>query len=288
MAMNMNFAIRRIGEGGYPFSDDEAHPHRHRDFELAYFVQGNGRLCVQPTEHPISARTVVCIPPQRLHCLRPGEDARGYLLSFSSQFVHNAGDGGDLLVCSNMLDAFTVHLRVLQLNAAFSSELEDILAMLCREYESCLPRRTEVLSGLLKIFLVCLARLPGFAEVERPRNRKAVLTGDFFSLLEKEYMSKRMVADYAENLSVTPSYLNEAVKSVSGYPASHHIQQRVILEAKRLVTYSDVPMKEIAFRLGFVDISHFSKFFKNFAGVNFRAFRKNGNEDHSGTISAFF
>jgi AraC-like DNA-binding protein len=87
-------------------------------------------------------------------------------------------------------------------------------------------------------------------------------------------MQHKMVAEYAEELSVSPNHLNEIVKKVSGFPASHHIRQRVLLEAKRLAAYSGASMKEIAYSLGFEDIAHFSKFFKNLSGSNFTSYKK--------------
>ena len=85
-----------------------------------------------------------------------------------------------------------------------------------------------------------------------------------------------MVAEYAQKLLVTPNYLNGIIKKNTGYSAGHHIRQRVVLEAKRMSRYSDAAMKEIAYNLGFADISHFSKFFKTEAGTNFSDFKKEG------------
>jgi AraC family transcriptional activator of pobA len=78
-------------------------------------------------------------------------------------------------------------------------------------------------------------------------------------------------------ISVTPNYLTEVVKKVTGNSASYHIQQRMVQEAKRLAMYSDANMKDIAYTLGFDDLSHFSKFFKNAAGMNFTEFKKKTN-----------
>lgn len=100
------------------------------------------------------------------------------------------------------------------------------------------------------------------------------LVQQFMSLLEKHYKTEKMVAGYASLLSVTPNYLNEIIKKTTGYSAGHHIRQRVVLEAKRQATYSDHCMKQIGYYLGFDDTAHFSKFFKNAAGINFTDFKK--------------
>ena len=92
--------------------------------------------------------------------------------------------------------------------------------------------------------------------------------------LEKKFKEKKMVADYAAELFITPNYLNGIIKKMTGFSAGYHIRQRVVLEAKRLGRYSDAGMKEIAYSLGFEDSSHFSKFFKAVAGMNFSDFKK--------------
>jgi AraC-like DNA-binding protein len=92
--------------------------------------------------------------------------------------------------------------------------------------------------------------------------------------VEQKFITHKKVTEYADHLAVTPNYLNEIVKRASGFPASHHIQQRIVLEAKRHATYSDSSMKEIAYHLGFDDIAHFSKFFKNVVGQSFTDFKK--------------
>jgi YesN/AraC family two-component response regulator len=93
-------------------------------------------------------------------------------------------------------------------------------------------------------------------------------------LVSRTSRTKKMVADYASELMVTPNYLNQIVKRVSGFPASHHIQQYLIIEAKRQATQSCRSMKEIAYDLGFDDLAHFSKFFKSKSGTNFTNFKK--------------
>lgn len=79
--------------------------------------------------------------------------------------------------------------------------------------------------------------------------------------------------DYAENLNITTPYLNECVKSATGHPVSHHIQHRVILEAKRLLYHSNKSIKEIAGELGYDDNSYFTRLFVKITGMTPLAFR---------------
>jgi AraC family transcriptional activator of pobA len=98
-------------------------------------------------------------------------------------------------------------------------------------------------------------------------------------MTEMNFATRRAVADYASALCLSPNYLNETVKTVLGAPTSYHIQQRIMLEAKRLAVYSNYTMKQVAYHLGFDDLAHFSKFFKNASGECFSEFRRKSLSD---------
>jgi AraC family transcriptional activator of pobA len=68
--------------------------------------------------------------------------------------------------------------------------------------------------------------------------------------------------------------LNRTLKKTTGYTASHHIQQQIILEAKRQAMYLSTSMKQTAYYLGFDNLAHFSKYFKQNCGMNFTDFKK--------------
>jgi AraC family transcriptional regulator, transcriptional activator of pobA len=134
--------------------------------------------------------------------------------------------------------------------------------------------QVELLNIWLRLFMVYLKRNIEPGNSANLQSRDMELANRFLALLSQYFTTKKMVADYANELNVTPNYLNQIVKRVSGFSASHHIQQFLILEAKRLARASTRSMKQIAYDLGFDDISHFSKFFKNKSGLNFTTFKK--------------
>jgi YesN/AraC family two-component response regulator len=153
-------------------------------------------------------------------------------------------------------------------------EVETILGCLQREFRNNGLQRQDILSGWLRIFLCYLKgslKKPG-PTVDQGKNKE--LVNQFYASLERDFLKKKMVADYANELFISPNYLNEIVKRISGFTASHHIQQRIVLEAKRFAIYSSASMKEIAYFLGFEDIAYFSKYFKTFSGTNFRDFKR--------------
>jgi len=88
----------------------------------------------------------------------------------------------------------------------------------------------------------------------------------FRKLVGQHYLEWQQVADYARLLYVTPNHLNRTVKEVTGRTASAHIAEMILLEAKSLLQYTDLPVAEIAWRLQFSEPSSFHRFFKKGTG----------------------
>ncbi|MFD2037515.1 helix-turn-helix domain-containing protein [Belliella marina] len=109
-------------------------------------------------------------------------------------------------------------------------------------------------------------------------SRHEIVTKAFKKLLERNFVTAKRPVEYARQLNISSPYLNECVKNTTGYPVSHHIQQRVILEAKRLLYHSDISVKEIATELGYDDYPYFSRLFTKVSGMSALSFR-NKNHD---------
>ncbi|WP_460473244.1 helix-turn-helix domain-containing protein [Emticicia fontis] len=103
--------------------------------------------------------------------------------------------------------------------------------------------------------------------------RFEIVTKAFRQLLERNYSQLKRPADYAQQLNISTPYLNECIKETTGHSVSYHIQQRIILEAKRLLYHSDKSVKEIAADLGFDDYPYFSRLFTKATGMSALAFR---------------
>jgi len=101
-----------------------------------------------------------------------------------------------------------------------------------------------------------------------PANQRLKMIFDrFISLVTDYHMSERNMAFYADKLCLTPKYLSKLVKQASGRSAPEWIDSFVILEAKNMLKYSDITIKEIVFRLHFPNQSVFYKFFKSHTGM---------------------
>jgi len=99
------------------------------------------------------------------------------------------------------------------------------------------------------------------------------LLRSFRNLLNKRYTTEHQVSGYADEIAVTADYLNKIVKNLTGVSAKEHIQNKLVLEAKRSLIFTDISNKELAFSLGFEEAAHFNNFFKKMTGMSPGEFR---------------
>ncbi|MBY0413903.1 MAG: AraC family transcriptional regulator, partial [Bdellovibrionales bacterium] len=97
---------------------------------------------------------------------------------------------------------------------------------------------------------------------------------DFNELVEKNYKREHSAEFYAKTLKLTTKGLTAKVKRIIGKNVRELIQERCILEGKRLLAYSDLSVSEIALELGFEDPNYFTRFFKSKAKINPGKFRQ--------------
>jgi len=248
-------------------------PIRKNNFEIIWVIKGKGIHYVDMQESGIEDNNIFFIKPGQVHQLQLTDKPEGYILSFSEAFLSMENQESNSTYHTSLFKMFASADAITVDTVAFS-DMKNIAEKMVKEFEDINLFRTEILRRYLKIWLIYITRqVEGSVEFVRP-TRNIEIVQQFMDLLEKNYKSQKMVADYAGRLSVTPNYLNEIIKKTTGFSAGHHIRQRIVLEAKRQATYSGRCMKEIAYFLGFCDMAHFSKLFKNTTGMNFSDFKK--------------
>lgn len=235
-------------------------------YEILWVKHGTGLLEVNLQEFMIDDQTVYCLRPGQVRKLKTIGKMEGYYISLSADFLYLA----ETTLSFSLLSEQSQPLQI-QIDEETQNEVEEILIKMRKEFVNYFSFRLEILKGLFKIFLLYTSRKFPYTITF---TKDADLLRRFMQLLREHFITKKMVIDYADELNITPSYLNQVVKKISGYTASYHIQQCLVTEAKKQAIYSNRSMKEIAYALGFNDMAHFSKFFKNNSGINFTNFKK--------------
>jgi len=248
-------------------------PKRSESFEILWIRKGGGTYLIDLEKHKITDDSVYCIDVGQLHYLKASKNMEGYQISFSPQFLYLSEDNSWPLFERKGYSQSGM-ARIIQADEDLKREMEMIMSKMVKEFFSFALFRSEILKGWLKILMIYLTRKLGIERPENPVDRNSELVRRFMATLESNLTKRKSVGDYARDLGVSANYLNEIVKKVTGSQAYYHIQQRKVLEAKRQVICNGMSMKEVAYYLGFEDLSHFSRFFKVKTGSNFTEFKK--------------
>jgi AraC-like DNA-binding protein len=241
---------------------------------LIWIVAGNGYYRLNLQKEAVNTNQLLLIKPGQLHDIKFSGGLQGYVISFTDSFPDIA-DYSREPVYSPIYQMFS-QTHVVTISSELADDMSDITEIMMKEYSGHNLYRAEILKRYFKIFLIYLSRQLESLEQAPKQSRNTTILQNFMALLDKNFREYKMVADYADRLSVTPNYLNEVVKKLTGQPAGYHIRQRVVTEAKRQAIHPDNCMKKIAYDLGFYDMAHFSKFFKNATGISFSDFKKRG------------
>lgn len=267
------FGIFSLADIRHDRMEEHLRRHRQTHFEIIWIQDGTGFHMVDDLRCPLSPGSAYCAIPGQEHELIMTADTSGYLLSFEDGFLQHGADEYDTLHSVSMKRLMRQYFEM-KIDESTGEDMVDMLFLMLKETRKYGLQRKEILGRYLKIFMILFRRQLEAASPLLQQKTKDTLANAFFSLLENHFREEKSVTHYANKLFVTPNYLNQIIKTTTGYPTKYHIQQRLLHEAKRVVHYRSASLKEIAYDLGFADSSHFSKFFKNASGESFSVFKK--------------
>ena len=135
--------------------------------------------------------------------------------------------------------------------------------------------QAEMLRSLLKRIIIKSTRMAKrqVKQYQQLSDERTDLIRQFSLLVEAHFKAHHDVAFYAGALHKSPKTLSNAFALLKEQRPSVIIRNRIILEAKRYLQYTDLSAKEIAYELGFESPAHFSRFFKAYSGINVSEFR---------------
>lgn len=242
--------------------------HRDNYCVFGFIESGRCRVNVDFNEMELRGGELFCVMPRQVHFAADAGDARASLLLVDEALI--APSVGRLLAEYALMPA--------PLRAAEGQcrELKSLFSMI-------LGRVEEAGDGLSKSLLQHLAcavvgMIAGIVAKREPcwavngRHLEIVLA--LRALLAAQERISRDISGYAERLCLSATYLNEAVRSVTGMSAGRYVQHEIVLQAKRMLVYTPLSVKQIAERLGMDDPAGFTRMFTRAAAMSPTAFRR--------------
>ena len=234
-----------------------------REPVLLWFTQGQGRITVAGTTRGYGPNNAVFIPPGVMHGFEIAPRVQGSVVFFGREHgLHLPGKPHFL----RPRDPIS------------QKELIGTLEQIQRELESAragAQRAARHYLGLLGVWLDRQIERETRSELlpSRPAAAQA-LVARYAALLERDFRSNLAVADFAAALGVTPTHLTRACRASCGKSAHMLLEDRVLFEARRLLTETRLPIKEVAELLGYNSAGYFTRAFQKAEGVTPSAFRK--------------
>lgn len=246
---------------------------------MVFCVKGSVHMSVNLNEYDVKEGCLVVLTDQDIVKVEKGSDddirdlhwvviamSQNFLTNFRVDFRKILSEGVAL-----------IETPVLHLDQNIRGYFEDYLKLIGKLANSELPMYKDAVRSLISS-MVSIAAGQWIADINRLRDEKVVKLNSrsehktltfrqFIKLVSENYTQQRQVIFYADQLCISPKYLSKLVKDVSGKSAPEWIDSYVLLEAKHLLKYSDMPIKEIVFRLNFSNQTVFYKYFKAHTGM---------------------
>lgn len=242
--------------------------HSHTFYLVMWLVQGSGTHTIDFKTYAIAPHQLYFLTPGQVHSWELSADSRGYNLFFDQNFFR--GRFGNRLY---QYPFYHSHQHQPLLEVTDQQVLfQQLFSYAYNEYGQRQPNRADVFLSYVHILLETANRLYS-QQWMAPDTHLYDRIRQYEELIERQFLTVREVSAFARQMNLTPNYLNHICKKVLGKTASDLLHERVIIEARRLLTHTTQSVKEIGFQLSFDDPSYFVRFFKKYTGqtpVEFR------------------
>ncbi len=245
---------------------DVEDPHKHTFYEIIWIEEGVSKQVIDYREFVIQPGTLFFISPGQVHQFDEWQGVKGGSVFFTESFFLLNQQNKDRLFELSFLDNFYTN-PFLRPEATEYAEVKHTIDWLFKEKGRTDPS-PFILQSLLHVLLARIQRLFDQQTQKIVTRKQVVIYKRFKELVDVHFAEALSAGAYAEKLHVTQHHLNHVVKGVTGKTASEVIRARTMLEAKRLLTFTDQAVSEVAAGLGLFDASYFARIFKAETGVS--------------------
>lgn len=260
---------------GMTFGDGDGsvrEPHRHDYHELLWVRSGAGQQLLDGRVEPVQPGSVTLIGRGQVHVFERAEDVHGAVVRFRDELLLGTAERatpGWLLAGQGA--------RTVPVPRGEAARLEATIGALAAELERPPDGESaELQRHLISVLLLWVERWYDAVRVERrdADDAEVQLHRRFTGLLERDFAHQHEASAYADALSVPAATLARALNHVTGRGTKELILDRVMLEAARLLRYTDLSVQEVARRTGYADPLYFSRAFKRQVGESPMSYRE--------------
>jgi len=242
-------------------------PHRHDFVQIVFISKGSGWHQIDFEKHTVKAGQIFIIKPGAVHIWKMSPKTTGYIIEYTEESLAK-----EVLGNQTYLRQISLLPSLIQIHPKNRLFIESLLNSMIHEYEEKDFGFEVALQGLLTHFLIQLLRY--FPQIYQQKRDETSTTQKFRVLIEEHFKNHHDVEYYAKTMGLNAKALTMRVTRTTGQSARTLIQERISIEARRLLIFTNLSISEIGYDLGFNDPNYFVRFFKSQNGKSPLKFRK--------------
>lgn len=249
--------------------------HRHNFYLMVLFTNGTGTHQIDTNTFDIKRGSLYVLKPGQAHGWELSNDIDGYILFYTDE-MYNLHFGNKKIEEYPFYEA-SKNISEIIFNEKELAGIEPYFKLLIQENQQLKSRKTEKLLNLIDIIHIEISRkyLSENTYSYQTYNHKIQI---FNKLLEQHYIVHKSPSFYAAEMNITLKHLNRICKDLLNKTVTELISQKIVLESKRMLTFSSASINQIATSLGYEDYSYFTRLFKKhtkYTPSKYRASLKN-------------
>ncbi|MFT4969572.1 MAG: AraC family transcriptional activator of pobA [Chitinophagales bacterium] len=229
--------------------------HRHNFFQLFFFTSNGGHHLIDFEESPCRENSVHVVNPGSIHKLTREPSTRGFVILFSRTFFDQNQPNPNYFIYRNDFD------KCVDMPADRFAEIIKLIKNIQAENALKEAFSDKSIRNLIELIAIAVQRYIPFEATPLATKIDQVFD-QFMFQLSLNFSQEHSLSFYTDFLAISQEKLNKICQEKLNKTPSELIQERILLEAKRLLFHSHLSIKEIAFALGYEDPSYFNRLFK--------------------------
>ncbi|GGY09119.1 AraC family transcriptional regulator [Litchfieldella qijiaojingensis] len=258
-------------------------PHRHADLvHILHIDTGEVSLELEGSEHRLQGPALIAIPAMTIHGFRFSQDIKGHIVTLAKPLAQHLAER-----LAHQGSVLTQPAYYTLSKAEDSRRIATLVEQIHDEYRHPALGRELTLDAQIQALAVQLVRRadPHHHKSTKVshRDKGRLHLQHFQALIEAQYRMQPTIESLAAQLGVTSAHLNTLCRRLAGRSALQLLHERLLLEAKRELTYTNMTISQVADNLGFSEPAYFTRFFKRLTGLSPKAFRLRQEDVTTGT-----
>ncbi len=249
-------------------------PHKHDFYMMVLFTHGTGAHEIDFINYKVVPGSLFFLRPGQMHNWKLSKDINGFVFFHSKEF-YDSKTGLEKIQDYPFFNSLNNSPLTL-LKKENLKKITTLLAELKQEYEEDNALKFQKLFTLITNIYIELARV---YKVQKHTEKQSYLSKlkELEELIDKNFKTIKYPNEYAALMAMTEKHLNRICRTCINKTTTDLISDRVVLEAKRLLTHSKLTVSQVAEELGYSDHSYFTRLFKKKTGETPLEFMRKNN-----------